>query len=311
MAKEQYRILLREKNQAMKKITYLFILVMLNITRTSAQETSNTGAYKVPAAYHFDDKVTYEVTREEQKTPETVSYYFTKSGDYMGMETPGSQKDKDMNFMISTKNGLMITFGEEPVPNHSDQNRAFITVMDMRSLFKGTGEAMETAAKAMAKDLPEKDKAEAEKKKPNEMDNFIKTGKTKQVFGYTAEEYSKEFTKDENGKERSGTMSVWYAKVDFDPQMMFSMGMGNIAGGQAQSKMLQSHPNNMIGMGITQKDYLLVEMDIAEKGGKSGTAMKVVGIDKTAFEKSTEGYFIKNYSGMSMMQMMQKEREEK
>jgi hypothetical protein len=67
----------------------------------------------------------------------------------------------------------------------------------------------------------------------------------------------------------------------------------------------------MIGLGLTQKNYLLIEMDFEETGGKSGTAMKVVSIDKTNLDKSTEGYFIKNYAGMSMMEMMQKENEEK
>lgn len=222
----------------------------------------------------------------------------------MSMETAESQKEKDMNFMIRTKDGMMITFGEESVPKNPDKNRKVLKVMDLHSMLKGSGEAMA----ALAKNLPKKENTDAEKKKPNELDNFVKTGKTKQVFGYTAEEYSKEFTKDENGKEHSGTMSVWYAKVDFDPEMMFSLGMGNLAGGQSQSKM---HPNNMIGLGLIQKNYLLIEMDFTEKGGKSGTGMKVVGIEKTNFSKSTEGYYIKNYAGMSMKEMMQKESEEK
>jgi hypothetical protein len=288
----------------MKKLSYLFTLIVLSVLRTSAQETGKAPEYKVPAAYHFDYKVVYEINNEEKKTPETANYYFTKNGDYMSMETAESQKEKDMNFMIRTKDGMMITFGEESVPKNPDKNRKVLKVMDLHSMLKGSGEAMA----ALAKNLPKKENTDAEKKKPNELDNFVKTGKTKQVFGYTAEEYSKEFTKDENGKEHSGTMSVWYAKVDFDPEMMFSLGMGNLAGGQSQSKM---HPNNMIGLGLIQKNYLLIEMDFTEKGGKSGTGMKVVGIEKTNFSKSTEGYYIKNYAGMSMKEMMQKESEEK
>ena len=291
----------------MKKIIYLLILSLSGICRTNAQETSKTAEYKVPAAYHFDYKVVYEVDRDDKKSPETMSYYFTKNGDYMSMESPEMEKEKDMNFMISTKDGLMITFGEESVPKKPDQHRKVIKVMDMHSMMKGSAETMT----ALAKTLPKNDKAEAEKKKPNDLDNFVKTGKTKQAFGYTAEEYSKHITKVENGKEHSGTMNVWYAKVDFDPEMMFSLGMGSLAGGQSQSKMNQSHPNNMIGLGLTQKNYLLIEMDFEETGGKSGTAMKVVSIDKTNLDKSTEGYFIKNYAGMSMMEMMQKENEEK
>jgi len=291
----------------MKKLIYLTILVALSFLRLNAQETGKTPEYKVPAAYHFDYKVVYEVDREEKKTPETMSYYFTKNGDYMSMESQEMEKEKDMNFMVSTKDGLMITFGEEPVPKNPNQHRKVLKVMDMHSMMKGSGEAMA----ALAKSMPKKENPEAEKKKPNELDNFVKTGRTKQVFGYTAEEYSKEIKKEENGKMHEGTMSVWYAKVDFDPAMMFSLGMGGLAGGGAQSKMNQTHPNNMLGLGLTQKNYLMIEMDFSEKGGKSGTGMKVVSIEKTNFNKSTEGYFIKNYAGMSMMEMMQKESEEK
>jgi hypothetical protein len=291
----------------MKKLIYPGILIVLSVLRTNAQETQTPPQYKVPSVYHYDYKVVYEINKEENNTTETANYYFTKNGDYMSMETPESQKDKDMNFMIRTKDGLMITFGEEPLPDNSDKNRKVLKVIDMRSMTKGSEESMAAISKTLSKN----GKPETEKNQSDELDNFIKTGKTKQVFGYTAEEYSKQFTKDENGKERSGTMSVWYAKVDFDPEMMFSLGMGNLGGGQSQSKMEQMHPNNMIGLGLTQKNYLLTEMDFVEKGGKSGTAMKVVNIEKTNFSKSTEGYYIKNYSGMSMKQMMQKEREEK
>jgi hypothetical protein len=174
-------------------------------------------------------------------------------------------------------------------------------------MLKGTGEGIAE----FEKNLPKKSNADVENKKTNELDNFVKTGKTKQVFGYTAEEYSKQFTEEENGKTRSGTMSVWYAKVDFDPQMMFSMGLGSLAGEEPNSKMKGSHSNNMIGLGLTQKNYLLIEIDFAEQGGKSGTGMRVVSIEKTDFGKSTEGYYIKNYSGMNMKEMMQKEMEDK
>jgi len=251
--------------------------------------------------------VVYEVEREEKKAPETMSYYFTKNGDYMSIETPEMEKEKDVSFMISTKEGLMITFGEESVPKNPNQSRKVLKIMDMHSMMKGSGEAIA----ALAKNMPKKENTEAEKKKPNDLDNFVKTGKTRQVFGYTAEEYSTEIKKEENGKMHEGTMSVWYAKVDFDPEMMFSLGMGNLGRGGAQSRMNQTHPNNMLGLGLTQKNYLMIEMDFAEKGGPYKTGMKVVSIEKTGFNKSTEGYFIKNYAGLSMKEMMEKESAER
>ena len=291
----------------MKKLFYLIILVALSILRTSAQETGKAPEYKVPGAYHFDYKVVYEVNREDNKAPETMSYYFTKNGDYMSIETPEMEKEKDVSFMISTKEGLMITFGEESVPKNPNQSRKVLKIMDMHSMMKGSGEAIA----ALAKNMPKKENTEAEKKKPNDLDNFVKTGKTRQVFGYTAEEYSTEIKKEENGKMHEGTMSVWYAKVDFDPEMMFSLGMGNLGRGGAQSRMNQTHPNNMLGLGLTQKNYLMIEMDFAEKGGPYKTGMKVVSIEKTGFNKSTEGYFIKNYAGLSMKEMMEKESAER
>jgi len=52
-------------------------------------------------------------------------------------------------------------------------------------------------------------------------------------------------------------------------------------------------------------------MDIAEKGEPYKTGMKAISIEKINFDKSTEGYFVKNYAGMSMMDMMKAESEEK
>ena len=284
----------------MKKLVFLFMPVIMVCIGLNAQDSNQTATYKVPDAYRFNYKVVYEMNREDNKPPKTVNYYFNKSGDYMGMETPDDRNAKDMNFMVRSKDGLMITFGEEPVPNNSGKTRKVLKVMDMRSMMKGSGEVVA----AMAKSLPKNDKVEAEKKKPNKLDNFVKTGKTKQVFGYTAEEYSKEFTEDENGKVRSGTVSVWYATVDFDPEMMFSLGMGNLAGGKAQSGMQGSHSNNMFGIGLTKKNYMLIDMDFVEKGGKSGSGIKVISIEKTNFSKSSQGYFIKNYAGMIIKEMM-------
>jgi len=290
----------------MKRITPLFYLFLLLPLLTNAQDSKQAQTYKVLPIYNFEYKVVYEMNRDEKKAAEKMTYYFTKNGDYMSMEPPKREKDEEM-FMVNTKDGFMITFTEGSSQKHSGKNPKVITVMNMRDMLKGMGKDMAQVAKT----LPKKDKSDAEKKKPNELNNFKKTGKTKQVFGYTAEEYSREFSKEEKGTTHSGTLSVWYAKVDFDPEMMFSMGMGNLAGGQSPSKMHQSNSTNMLGLALTQKNYLLIEMNIVENGGKSGSAMKVVSIEKTSFSKSTVGYDIKNYSGMSMMEMMQKQSEEK
>ena len=290
----------------MKKLFLLLFFTVTAVLRTSAQDTKPAGKYEVPSAYNFDYKVVYNIDMEDKKGPETITYYFTKTGDYMSIEPPEKEKEKEMNFMVNTKDGLMITFVDKEGPTKPGKNGKIITVMDMRSMFKS---GVESVA-AFAKTMPKKENTEAEKKKQYDVTqtSFVKTGRTKQFFGYPAEEYSREFTGEDKGKMVSGTVSVWYAKVDFDPQMMFSMGLGNMGGGgQPQSKMNQSHYENFFGLGLTQKNYLMVEADFEEKGGEHKTGMKVVSLEKTNFSKSTEGYYVENYSGMSMKELIQKE----
>jgi hypothetical protein len=271
----------------MKKIVLMLASVSLLVFKTSGQEKTQADEYKVPASFQFNYKVVYQVNNENKNTPKTITYYFTKSGDFMGMQ-PSPEENKDMELMVNTKDGKMITFSE----GHS-KNQKVMTVMDMRHMMKGMGSGLTE----LAKTLPKKEKPVTGKKE-NALDNFKKTGKTKQVFGYTAEEYTKNMSKeDKDGKVHTGTMTVWYANVDFDPQMMFSMGMGNISSPQA--KMHQSHQNNMIGMGLTEKNYLLIEVDAAENGGKSGTGMKVISIDKTTYNKETVGYTVRKFGNLT------------
>jgi lipopolysaccharide export LptBFGC system permease protein LptF len=180
----------------MKKIIYLLILTVSGIFRTNAQETGKAPEYKVPTAYNFDYKVVYEINREENKTPETMSYYFTKSGDFMSMETPDSQKNKDMNFMISTKDGLMITFGEEHVPKSQDKYRKVLKVMDMHSMMKGSAESMAALAKAM----PKKDKPNTDNKKANELDNLLRQEEPNNSLGTLLKSIRRNSLKKKMGK---------------------------------------------------------------------------------------------------------------
>jgi hypothetical protein len=293
----------------MKKLFLLLFIAVTVVLRTSAQETKPAGQYKVPAAYNFDYKVVYNIDLEEKRGTETMTYYFTKSGDYMSLEPPKQEKEKEMTFMVNTKDGLMISFVDKEGPNTPGKDGKTITVMDMRSMFKSGAEA----AAAIVKNMPKKESTETEKKKTNDLTttSFVKTGRTKQFFGYTAEEYSRELTGEDKGKMVSGTVSVWYAKVDFDPEMMFAMGLGSLGGGQSQARMNNSNSLGYLGMGLTQKNYLMVELDFAEKGGEHKTGMKVISIEKTNFSKSTAGYSVENYSGMSMKEVMQKEMEKR
>jgi hypothetical protein len=294
-----------KKINEMKNIFLLSLGLVIGVLKTSAQDSGKEAQYKVPEAYSFDYKVVYNIDMDQKRAPETITYLFTKSGDYMSIESPEMQKEKDMNFMVSTKDGMMITFSDKEGPGTPGKNGKVITVMDMRSMFKS---GVESAA-AIAKTMPKKEYSDTEKKKPNvDITNFVKTGRTKDFFGYPAEEYSRDFSAEENGTVHSGTVSVWYAKVDFDPEMMFSMGLGNLGGGGiSRSKTNQSLYGNIFVLGLTQKNWLMVEMDMTEKGGPNKAGMKVISLEKTNFSKRTEGYYVQNFSGMSMKEMMEKE----
>ena len=122
------------------------------ILNLNAQDAKPVEQYKVPAAYSFDYKVVYNIDLEEKKGNETMTYYFTKTGDYMSLEPPEKEKDKEMTFMVNTKDGMMITFVDNAGPNTPGKNGKILTVMDMRSMFKG---GAETAA-AIAKTMPKK-----------------------------------------------------------------------------------------------------------------------------------------------------------
>jgi hypothetical protein len=286
----------------MKKLVCLFILIVLNVFRTHAQNDHQSPAYKVPADYRFDYKVVYDVHDQNGKPEQTVIYYFPNNGEYMSIVTPET-KSKSEDFIILTREGEMVSFSQEPDPNNPGKQRNILKIIDMKSMYKGIGEM----AAGFAKETPKKEKTGEEKNSIANLENFVRTGKTKNVFGYTAEEYSKHVSGMENGKERSGTVSVWYARVDFDPEVMFSMGLGGLANGMSQAKMQNSHSYNILGMGIAQKNYLLTELNFVEDNGKSGGTMKVTGIDKTDLTKETTGYYIENYSGMSLSEMIKQE----
>ena len=281
----------------MKTILPILAGILLFGLKINAQDPESTAEYKVPENFRFNYQVVYEVNDENKNTTRTMTYFFTNSGEFMGMQTPKEEKGNS-EFLIHTKDGKMLMFNEEHGSGNQKTPQKTLTIMDMRKMRKGMGE--------VAKSMPKNEK-KPEPEKKGTLDNFKKTGKTKQIAGYAAEEYEKFFSEeDKNGKLRSGTMSIWYAKVDFDPSMMFSLGMGSLSGSGSASRTPSSQKNNMFGLGLTEKNYLLMEIDFSEKSGKSGTGMKVQSVTKTSFIQGTSGYQVRNMAGMGLKDMMNK-----
>ena len=286
----------------MKTIKLFLMGIAFFCIKISAQDPSSNATTKIPSSFKFDYKVVYQINEDNKKSFQTLTYYFTKNGDYMGLLPPKDDKENS-HFMVYTKDGKSFIFSEAQTLRDQKEPQKTLMIMDMRNILKGMGNE--------AKTMPETIK-KTESDKNVSKESFKKTGRTKDFFGYTAEEYEIAYTeKDNKGKVHSGMMSIWYAKVDFDPSIMTTFGMGNLSGQESQTKMQQSHQNNMFGIGLTEKNYLLMEYDFTETGNIVQNSMKVVSLDKTSLNQSTSGYKVQNFGDMNLKEMIKKGFEEK
>jgi hypothetical protein len=146
----------------------------------------------------------------------------------------------------------------------------------------------------MGKAIAEKLKKQPLKKDAAEKITATKTGKTKNICGYTAYEYE---IKSEGSKS-----SWWYAVVDFDPVKIYTMGAGNTASA-AKLKDNEALKDNPMAIPVINKNYLWAEV---EADGKKG--METKSISKTGFAFSTAGYTIKDMSAKGLKEIIQDER---
>lgn len=228
----------------MKKIT-LFPTLLLSIS-VFAQNT----AFKLPAEIKFDKNVVQKISDKKEST---LSYYFTGNGDYAALKP----ELKDNSLIIYTKEGNMLIVNEK---------EKTIIVMNMKAFLN--------KAKDFAKDNRyTKDSATAKS-------SFKKTGKTKTICGYPAEEYE---VTNEKGK-----MNMWFAKVDFNSALAMLMGLAKGPG--AKGAMPGSDFGDIPGLG---NGFFMAEM---EKNDKK--VIETLSITKTDYSFSTAGYTVRDMSEM-------------
>ncbi len=228
----------------------------------------------IPSVINFDWQVIQrtKVDADDEKDGKPyneVTYLYTSNGDYAAIKP----QDKSFSVMIYSKKGHTWIF---------DDKKKTITVMNMP---KTVGEGG-----AMGKELAENiKKAPLAKDKHEEEFTITKTGKTKSLLGFTAEEYEMKSNKVNASANaaKTGTMSLWYAKVPFDPVKIYTMGVGR----PADISKIQNDPkikNNMMAIPVLNKNYLWVE---TESGGIKG--MQTIEIKKVSNTIYTGGYKIK------------------
>ncbi len=257
----------------MKKFicTFLFLSTLFFTPRISFAQ--QPPAYHIPDSFVFDYEVVQQVTDQKNPgSPKNITYYYSQNGDYMAL---GNAEKSKNQFIIFTKEGVNIIIDEE---------KKNVTAMRLGNLIGDLGKAMAT----QKKNNPSQPAGDSNKMKS------VKTGNTKQVCGYTAEEYT--FT-DNNGK----TGSVWCAKVDFNASLFYLMGT-NIGGANAGQPRMSKVPQASNYPSFSDPHLLLVETKSASHPDE-GITTKSITKKTTTF--NTKGYTINDYSNMNLQQMMQ------
>jgi len=247
---------------------------LINPVKTSS---SSKKYGSLPSVIVFNREVIQQVNGEEGKR--TMTYYFSENGDYAAMK-PDAKDDSQLSLMVYNIDGSTLMF------NDAEKT---ITIMKMPKII---GEGAE-----MSKELAEKISHKAIK--PTNTKDKISakpTGKTKTICGYNAVEYEV--------KTEGGTSFWYYAKVDFNPIKIYTMGAGNSGTHAAiKAKSKQQLEDNPMAIPVFNKNYLLAEVN---SGGSKDIETK--SITKKIISVSTVGYKIIDMSKMGLGDMIKSQK---
>ncbi len=241
---------------------------------TSSQTTTPSGPEQnlnldepIPPVIQFDWVVVQQGFNDNDNSYKQVTTYYTDSGEYVGANLEPGQ------FMMYSKKGNTWVL---------DSNEKTITVFSMPTIMGEGG----MAGKALA----EKFNNGPLPVDTSDTDSIIivKSGNTKTILTYTADEYQVSKKSTPAGQ----YVSIWYATVPFDPVKIYTMGVGrpaDISKFQTDPKLI----NNPLSIPIVNKDYLLAEED-----AQGQQVMQTLSITPTTYAINTTGYQIKVIHGL-------------
>lgn len=262
-------------NKIIRGLTCFFFLIATAAFKPGSEKefVVNTRFQPLPTSITFEREVVQQVRDDETGNKSTITYYFTVNGDYAAVKMPKEEDGDEGLFMVYAKGGATWMF---------DDKRKKIIVMNMaKTMGEGIKMGVDAAEAVSKKKLPKQSKEEEEF-------TLVKTGKTKLTAGYTAEEYQ---LKNKKGE----ASSIWYAKVDFDPVKIYTLGAGR---GSDPDK-IKNDPkfkNNMFAIPVLNKNYLLTEVS---SGGQTGTL--TISIKPKNFVVYTVGYKVEEMKSLKDM----------
>ena len=250
----------------MKKVIGIVFLSSALFVFPRPAVSQQQAAYQVPDFYRFDYEVVQQVNNASKNSDgtKTITYFYSQNGDYTAIKVD----NKNNNLMINTKDGMTVIV---------DDQKKTITIFRLQNILGDLSKIADGNNKKSTSTTPPQ----------HDTSNFkvAKTGNTKQISGYTAEEYS--FT---NSKGEKGT--VWYAKVDFNTGLFFLFGAGLAPSAPAMNKHTEGSPAYPQ---LSDPHLLFIE---TENNARPGEGIITQSISKKSLVISSKGYTINNLSKM-------------
>jgi hypothetical protein len=265
------------------KMKPLFLLLLLAGILTGQVSIAQTPtSYKLPDIYRFDYAVEQVLTSKGHAADTSVMhFYYTKSGDYAAARISGKAGRKGNLLMILTREGMSVIF---------DEHNKSITLINVRKLASD----LSGLTKWIRMDSL---MAHLHQKGDEKGFQSVKTGQTKPIGGYTAEEYKLTGKKDHRG-------SVWFTRVDFNTMGDYMLG----AVGAGWLKMIgYQKAGDPLFQALTQSKTLITAINLTDSTGEREMNMHTLSIDPLTTTISTSGYTLNDYSNMTLSEIFQAE----
>ncbi len=265
----------------MKKKTLFGCIILACGLVASPSFAQTQNAYVLPDHYHFDREVEQVFSNKKNAADSSrVFSYFANSGEYVGLRMQGTMT-KHKGWVIVTRTGNIIFFSDR------DKTATVISIRKLVSDISGLTKwiKMDSVMAMM--------RHRTDGKEPRS----IKTGKTKTISSYTAEEYS---VTDSSG--RSST--VWCAKVDFPVLIDYILGAGAGKWVPMISSKLQANP---LLQAVVSAGTLVTEIQTSDSLGKTIKVLRTEDIRRTSMDFPTTGYTLIDYSSYSLVEIFHAE----